>query len=141
MLSLRNKPTLHVAADADRFVAGADDGGMLASPLVESVEPIAASPPTPSLNKPHRAVVARRAKPAEPIVEPVEPVAALQVAPSFAKAHRAVVERRTKPSRRRTTVYLDLDIASMLAARIDAAASTGARLELSDLINDLLRRS
>jgi len=137
MLSLRNKPTLHV--DADRFVAGADDGGgMLASPLVaESVEPIAGPPTTPSLNKPPRAAVARRARPAEP----VEPVAALQVAPSFAKAHRAVVERRTKPSRRRTTVYLDLDIASMLAARIDAAASTGERLELSDLINDLLRRS
>lgn len=136
MLSLRNKPTLHVAADADRFVAGADDGGSLASPVVEGVQPVAALPTTPSLNKPHRAVVARRAKPAEH----VEPIAAL-VAPSFAKAHRAVVERRTKPARRRTTVYLDLDIASMLAARIDAAASTGTRLELSDLINDLLRRS
>lgn len=132
MLSLRSKPTLHVAADA--FVAGAEDSGAITSPAVEPVAASLTPPSLPSLGKAHRAV-ARRVKPA------VEPVAALQSVPSFAKAHRAVVARRTKPARRRTTVYLDLDIAAMLSARIDDAASTGARIELSDLINDLLRRS
>lgn len=127
MLSLRSKPTtLHVAADA--FVAGAEDGASITSP---AIEPVAAPPTTPSLGKAPRAV-ARRPPPVEP-VEPVTP-------PSFAKARRAVVARRTKPARRRTTVYLDLDVATNLAARIDAAASAGERLELSDLINDLLRR-
>lgn len=132
MLSLRSKPILHVA-DADRFVSGAEDGGAITS---SAAEPVAESQATPS--KPHRAAVARRARPVEPVA--VEPVAALQSAPSFAKAHRAVVARRTKPARRRTTVYLDLDVAAMLVARIDDAAAEGRRVELSDLVNDLLRR-
>lgn len=51
-------------------------------------------------------------------------------APSFRRASRAVVHRRTKPARRRTTVYLDVDVATELASML-----TVRDQELSDAVN------
>ena len=55
-------------------------------------------------------------------------------APSFRRASRAVVHRRTKPSRRRTTVYLDVEVATELAAVL-----TLRDQELSDAVNAAVR--
>jgi hypothetical protein len=54
--------------------------------------------------------------------------------PSFRRASRAVVERRTRPARRRTTVYLDVDVAAELAQ-----ALTHRDQELSDAVNSAVR--
>ena len=35
--------------------------------------------------------------------------------PSFRRASRAIVERRTRAPRRRTTIYLEVDVATKLA--------------------------
>jgi hypothetical protein len=54
--------------------------------------------------------------------------------PSFRRASRAVTERRTRPARRRTTVYLDVDVATELAL-----ALTQRDQELSDAVNGAVR--
>ena len=51
-------------------------------------------------------------------------------APSFRRASRAIAERRTKPSRRRTTIYFDVDVASQLSAALIERDQ-----ELSDAVN------
>jgi hypothetical protein len=55
-------------------------------------------------------------------------------APSFRRASRAVVERRTRPARRRTTIYLDVDVAAELAQ-----ALTHRDQELSAAVNNAVR--
>jgi len=45
-----------------------------------------------------------------------------------------MIKRRTKPDRRRVTVYLDLDVASELAAYVSTADK-----EMSVVVNDALR--
>lgn len=54
--------------------------------------------------------------------------------PSFRRASRAVIERRTRPARRRTTVYLDVDVASELAQALARRDQ-----ELSDAVNGAIR--
>jgi hypothetical protein len=54
--------------------------------------------------------------------------------PSFRRASRSVIERRTRPARRRTTVYLDLDVATELAR-----ALADRDQELSDAVNAAVR--
>jgi hypothetical protein len=54
--------------------------------------------------------------------------------PSFRRASRSVIERRTRPARRRTTVYLDLDVATELAR-----ALAHRDQELSDAVNAAVR--
>ncbi len=51
-------------------------------------------------------------------------------APSFRRASRAIAERRTKPSRRRTTIYFDVDVASQLSVALIERDQ-----ELSDAVN------
>lgn len=53
---------------------------------------------------------------------------------TFRRASRAMVRRRTKPDRRRVTVYLDLDVASELAAYVSKADK-----EMSSVVSDALR--
>jgi len=54
--------------------------------------------------------------------------------PSFRRASRAVIERRTRPARRRTTVYLDVDVAAKLAFTLAQRDQ-----ELSDAVNGAVR--
>lgn len=54
--------------------------------------------------------------------------------PSFRRASRAVIERRTRPARRRTTVYLDVDVAAALALALAQRDQ-----ELSDAVNGAVR--
>lgn len=65
-----------------------------------------------------------------PTITPLAPSAA----PSFRRASRAIVERRTRPARRRTTVYLDVDVASRLATVLAEQDQ-----ELSDAVNAAVR--
>lgn len=73
-------------------------------------------------------------------VPPIEPVAVAPQGvrrtdiPSFRRASRSVIERRTRPARRRTTVYLDLEVALALA---DMLAQRDQ--ELSDAVNAAVR--
>jgi hypothetical protein len=55
-------------------------------------------------------------------------------APSFRRASRAIVERRTRAARRRTTVYLDVDVAIRLAGFLHDRDQ-----ELSDTVNAAVR--
>lgn len=52
----------------------------------------------------------------------------------FRRASRAMARRRTKPDRRRVTVYLDLDVASELAAYVSKADT-----EMSGVVSAALR--
>jgi hypothetical protein len=82
--------------------------------------------------------------PALRAVAAMEPVAAAEPAapghtrradvPSFRRASRAVIERRTRPARRRTTVYLDVDVAAELARALAQRDQ-----ELSDAVNGAIR--
>jgi hypothetical protein len=54
--------------------------------------------------------------------------------PSFRRASRAVIERRTRPARRRTTVYLDVNVAAELALALAQRDQ-----ELSDAVNGAVR--
>jgi hypothetical protein len=54
--------------------------------------------------------------------------------PSFRRASRAVIERRTRPARRRTTVYLDVNVAAELALALAQRDQ-----ELSDAVNGAIR--
>lgn len=55
-------------------------------------------------------------------------------APTFRRASRAIVERRTRSARRRTTVYLDVDVAVQLAKVL-----ADRDQELSDAVNTAVR--
>lgn len=59
---------------------------------------------------------------------------ALGSAPTFRRASRAIVERRTRSARRRTTVYLDVDVAVQLAKVL-----ADRDQELSDAVNAAVR--
>lgn len=78
-----------------------------------------------------------RAVPAmEPLVAVGEPAGASRHTdvPSFRRASRAVIARRTRPARRRTTVYLDVDVANELALALAQRDQ-----ELSDAVNGAVR--
>jgi hypothetical protein len=72
----------------------------------------------------------------EPLVAVVEPAGPprLTDVPSFRRASRAVIERRTRPARRRTTVYLDVGVATELALALAQRDQ-----ELSDAVNGAVR--
>lgn len=76
------------------------------------------------------------AAPAAPVLRALPTItpSAPSAAPSFRRASRAIVERRTRPARRRTTVYLDVDVASRLAAVLAEQDQ-----ELSDAVNAAVR--
>jgi hypothetical protein len=89
--------------------------------------------PTP----PASAAASLRAVPSlEPVVAVAEPAGSLRTAdvPSFRRASRAVIERRTRPARRRTTVYLDVEVAAELARALAQRDQ-----ELSDAVNGAVR--
>jgi hypothetical protein len=115
-LTLRKPSTVSPDAVA-AFVAASDS---------ES-EPMLSASGTPPL----RAVPAM-----EPLVAVVEPAGPprLTDVPSFRRASRAVIERRTRPARRRTTVYLDVDVATELALALAQRDQ-----ELSDAVNGAVR--
>jgi hypothetical protein len=90
--------------------------------------------PTPPANGPAAPL---RAVPAmEPRVSAGEPAGEPRTtdAPSFRRASRAVIERRTRPARRRTTIYLDVDVAAELAQALARRDQ-----ELSDAVNGAVR--
>jgi hypothetical protein len=72
----------------------------------------------------------------EPVIVAVEPARPPRKtdAPSFRRASRAVIERRTRPARRRTTVYLNVDVAAELALALAQRDQ-----ELSDAVNGAVR--
>jgi hypothetical protein len=91
----------------------------------------------PTLSASGTVVSPLRAVPSmEPLAAVVEPAGAFRHTdvPSFRRASRAVIERRTRPARRRTTVYLDVDVATELAQ-----ALTQRDQELSDAVNGAVR--
>jgi hypothetical protein len=96
---------------------------------------VSASESEPTLSAgtaaPLRAV--RSMEPAIAAVEPAGPPRKPDV-PSFRRASRAVIERRTRPARRRTTVYLDVNVASELALALAQRDQ-----ELSDAVNGAVR--
>ena len=93
-----------------------------------SLPPRSMTPPAPAL----RTVPSRAS--AAPAVASLSPTAtaslAASAAPSFRRASRAIVERRTRSARRRTTVYLDVDVATKLAGFLLERDQ-----ELSDTVN------
>jgi hypothetical protein len=72
-------------------------------------------------------------EPSVSVVDPAGPPRPTDV-PSFRRASRAVIERRTRPARRRTTIYLDVDVAAELALTLAQRDQ-----ELSDAVNGAVR--
>ena len=116
-LTLRKPSTVSPDAVA-AFVAASESG---IEPAVSASGPVA--PPL-------------RAVPAMAPAVAVDPAGAPRHAgvPSFRRASRAVIERRTRPARRRTTVYLDVDVAAELAQALAQRDQ-----ELSDAVNGAIR--
>ena len=113
-LTLRKPSTISPDAVA-AFVAASDSDSEPASSVSGTVAP------------PLRAV---------PAVPPMEPAGASRHTdvPSFRRASRAVIERRTRAARRRTTIYLDVDVATELAMALAQRDQ-----ELSDAVNGAVR--
>jgi hypothetical protein len=129
-LTLRKPSTISPEAVA-AFVAGTEGEGdptLPAPAVVPATLPVPAAVTAPSL----RAVPAIE-PPTVAVSQPAVPPPRAEV-PSFRRASRAVVERRTRPARRRTTVYLDVDVATELAQ-----ALTHRDQELSDAVNSAVR--
>ena len=106
--------------DAIAAFVGADEGEVASPPKPRTVQndEVEATSPKP------RTVTASRALRTVPKTEQVA------AAPSFQRASRAIVERRNRSARRRTTVYLDVDVATKLAAVLQ-----NSQQELSDAVN------
>jgi hypothetical protein len=123
-LTLRKPSTASPEAVA-AFVAGSNTGS----------EPAASASPTVAAVTPPSPPPLRSVPPSAPLaaVEPAITSRRTDV-PSFRRASRAVVERRTRPARRRTTVYLDVDVAAELAQ-----ALANRDQELSDAVNSAVR--
>jgi hypothetical protein len=113
-LTLRKPSTVSPDAVA-AFVAASDSESEPAAPASGTVAP------------PLRAV------PSIAVVEPAGASRHTEV-PSFRRASRAVIARRTRPARRRTTVYLDVDVANELALALAQRDQ-----ELSDAVNGAVR--
>jgi hypothetical protein len=124
-LTLRKPTTVSPEAVA-AFVAGSDGGS---EPAASTSSTVAAVTPPPS-PPPLRSVPS---SPPPAVAEPTTPSQRTDV-PSFRRASRAVVERRTRPARRRTTVYLDVDVAAELAQALAQRDQ-----ELSDAVNSAVR--
>jgi hypothetical protein len=95
--------------------------------FVDASEPQNNGPQIATANPPLRAV------PAPPSPANTRTLPRADV-PTFRRASRAIIERRTKPSRRRTTVYLDVELAAQLAQVL-----ADRDQELSDAVNDAVR--
>jgi len=124
-LTLR-KPTT-VSPDAVAAFVAASEG---------AAEPASPASPASAAAPPLRAVPASEPSAAsEPSTAagPAGPPRHADV-PSFRRASRAVIERRTRPARRRTTVYLDVDVATELAQALARRDQ-----ELSDAVNGAIR--
>lgn len=101
-----------------------------------------AVPTEPEIESPAPTIVALPTAEIPPAATPAKPrkprPAAEEInrndAPSFRRASRAIAERRTKPSRRRTTVYLDLDVANQLSVALMERDQ-----ELSDAVNSAIK--
>jgi predicted lipid-binding transport protein (Tim44 family) len=122
-LTLRKPSTASPEAVA-AFVAGDDtksEPAASASPTVAAVT----SPSSPPL---------RSVPPSAPLAAEPPITSRRTDVPSFRRASRAIVERRTRPARRRTTVYLDVDVATELAQ-----ALAHRDQELSDAVNSAVR--
>lgn len=129
-LTLRKPSTISPEAVA-AFVAGTEGESEPALPASAAVA-ATLSVPAAVTAPPLRAVPASE-PPTVVVSQQVVPPPRADV-PSFRRASRAVVERRTRPARRRTTVYLDVDVATELAQ-----ALTQRDQELSDAVNSAVR--
>jgi hypothetical protein len=129
-LTLRKPSTISPEAVA-AFVAGTEGES---EPTLPAPAAVTATLPVPAAvtASPLRAVPAIE-PPTVAVSQPAAPSPRTEV-PSFRRASRAVVERRTRPARRRTTVYLDVDVATELAQ-----ALTHRDQELSDAVNSAVR--
>jgi hypothetical protein len=129
-LTLRKPSTISPEAVA-AFVAGTEGES---EPTLPAPAAVTATLPVPAAvtAPPLRAVPAIEPSTAA-VHQPAGPPPRADV-PSFRRASRAVVERRTRPARRRTTIYLDVDVATELAQ-----ALTDRDQELSDAVNSAVR--
>jgi hypothetical protein len=134
-LTLR-KPSVPSEAAVAAFVAGRDASSVTAAPILSVV----ASEPELEHIEPAQIIATEAAAIASAKSATRKPKpssmnnSAMETVPTFQRASRAVVQRRNGAARRRTTVYLDLDVASHLSA---ALASNDQ--ELSDAVNTALR--
>lgn len=124
-LELRKPSPVSPAAIA-AFVEGGEPDLSAAVPLLRTV----ADRPTLERNAPKQPAP-KTAASKQPVVTTAHPPSA---APSFRRPSRAIVQRRTRPDRRRTTVYLDVPVASELAQVL-----TTNDQELSDAVNEAVR--
>ena len=137
-LTLRKPSTISPEAVA-AFVAGTEGESEPTLPAPAAVTatlpaPAAVTAPAPAaVTAPPLRAVPAIAPPTVAVSPPAAPSPRAEV-PSFRRASRAVVERRTRPARRRTTVYLDVDVATELAQ-----ALTHRDQELSDAVNSAVR--
>jgi hypothetical protein len=122
-LTLRKPSTVSPEAVA-AFVAGSEgESEPTLSPSATAVTPPPQPPPL------------RSVPPNEPVAVVGSAITSRRTdAPSFRRASRAVVERRTRSARRRTTIYLDVDVATELAQTL-----THRDQELSDAVNSAVR--
>ncbi len=97
---------------------------------------VSASESEPTLSVGGTAAPLRAVPSMDPVIVTVDPAGPPRKTdvPSFRRASRAVIERRTRPARRRTTVYLDVDVAAELAL-----ALAHRDQELSDAVNGAVR--
>jgi hypothetical protein len=97
---------------------------------------VSASESEPTLSGSGTAAPLRAVPAMEPVIAAIEPAGPSRKTdvPSFRRASRAVIERRTRPARRRTTVYLDVDVAIKLALALAQRDQ-----ELSDAVNSAVR--
>jgi hypothetical protein len=117
-------PRKPVVGDLDAFV----NGGEPALALVRSADP----QPLPA-TEPEIAATPT-APPAKPSTRPAAPRRVAEGV-TFRRANRAIIERKTKPARRRTTVYLDLDLVEQLAH-----VCADQDREMSDAVNEAVRQ-
>jgi hypothetical protein len=135
-LTLR-KPS--ASKPVDPTVLEAFVGGGASEPVQAVVTPIRSEPtepapaplPTPKASAPAQAAPAPKA-PAK--VKPAGPRLVEDEVPTFRRASKAISKRKTKADRRRTTVYMQLDVARELAEYCGQHDT-----EMSEVVNQAVR--
>src|SRR4051812_14173784 len=124
-LTLR-KPSAASPEAIAAFVGKAEDESISATPNTSDATPNtsdatsntsdAAIHPTPNVAvSPAAPAPGLRSVPRKKLSAVSAPLPAGTATPSFRRASHAIEQRRTRPARRRTTVYLDVEIAAELA--------------------------
>jgi len=116
--------TSDAASNTSDATSNTSDAAIHPTPNV-AVSPAAPAPaPAPAL----------RSVPRKKLSAVSAPLPAGTATPSFRRASHAIEQRRTRPARRRTTVYLDVEIAAELAGVLAERDQ-----ELSDAVNSAVR--